>query len=65
MSDQLMHTFMPRHALLFELIRQRDMAEFVNRKIRSPRQADPLESHQFMLQAEQSFAPKGVERTLF
>ena len=57
MEEYLKPATRPRHALLFELIRQRDVADTVNRKTPDSSNADPEQIEQFMLQASQSLTP--------
>ncbi|WP_176228523.1 hypothetical protein [Roseovarius litorisediminis] len=57
MEERLKPATRPRHALLFELIRQRDVADTINRKMPGASGADSSQIEQFMLQATQSLTP--------
>lgn len=46
-----------RHARLFELIRQRNVAQTLARRATPPRRPDPLEAQLFQLAAERSLGP--------
>lgn len=51
-----------RHALLFELIRQRSMAQYVSRRNPDQPETDPADLHVFVQTASRSIAPQ--ERAL-